>query len=431
MHRVKDQYVVKLNPIKVSIAAILLIVYSDSTIFAMRYMYSAIFIALFGCIILMYAFYKGVEKSSSKSHFIENCLMLAMLGSIFINNFDFKNRTFKYEVLTVVLVFLFLCRSSFGNYYAEVFIKFILYFGFLTSVATIFFYFSPKAFSTYVIPKIPQAYYAGILYCFQHGYQSGIALHYSANAIFIVLFLGVLFSKTITKESNKVDLVLFAIGIIALLMTAKRAHTVFSIFAMYVAYFALNKGSRGRRWFKALGFVLAVFVVYFIIESIAPDLLMVVNRITSMTNENFLGGRLEFYSIAINVIKTKPIFGNGWGSFKYLAENQLGEVNEAHNVFLQIFAETGIVGFVICFSVILMFVTSMIKVMKYTSNIYEECFDSYKCYCCYFAVFFLLYCMTGNPLYDNQMWMPLVLLASFTMKLAEAYKNFKDEKQDL
>ena len=79
------------------------------------------------------------------------------------------------------------------------------------------------------------------------------------------------------------------------------------------------------------------------------------NRVTSIINnqdDRSASERIRFYSGAIKYISSNPILGCGIGnwrimSIKYDAENMFSYIVPyfAHNDFIEIFAETGILGF--------------------------------------------------------------------------------------
>lgn len=79
------------------------------------------------------------------------------------------------------------------------------------------------------------------------------------------------------------------------------------------------------------------------------------DRGTSRLEERSLQGRLSENLAALEMVKDKPIFGVGLNSYKYLFptySKNLGLAlvageREAHNTYLEVLAETGIVGFLI------------------------------------------------------------------------------------
>lgn len=107
-------------------------------------------------------------------------------------------------------------------------------------------------------------------------------------------------------------------------------------------------------------FKLAISIIISLISSIFINLftfetsnLNVIQR-TSNLNTNSTNQRLEFWSNTIESIKENPIFGIGLGNWKiksiYYYKDKLIEYTvpyHAHNDFLQISAEVGIIGFIL------------------------------------------------------------------------------------
>ncbi len=97
------------------------------------------------------------------------------------------------------------------------------------------------------------------------------------------------------------------------------------------------------------------------------------NSDTSRVEERSLQGRLSENLTALEMVKANPLFGVGLNSYKYLFpvySKKLGLAlvateREAHNLYLEILAETGIVGFAI-FSLIMI---SCIRVILYARDL--------------------------------------------------------------
>ncbi len=90
------------------------------------------------------------------------------------------------------------------------------------------------------------------------------------------------------------------------------------------------------------------------------------------------------YKISINMIKEKPILGHGPKSFrKYCAEPENYVAQNActthpHNLFLQILAETGIMGFLIIFFVFLLISYKLIKILIFRIQRKKIFFEDYN-----------------------------------------------------
>jgi len=97
------------------------------------------------------------------------------------------------------------------------------------------------------------------------------------------------------------------------------------------------------------------------------------------TNE-LTSGRMALWKLAVQLFKEEPVFGIGWRQFVPSNTYQHG----VHNTYLQWLCETGIVGFVILFSlfaaIMLISLTQVVRIMRLGDNvpyfIKELCFVS-------------------------------------------------------
>ena len=205
------------------------------------------------------------------------------------------------------------------------------------------------------------------------------------------------------------------LALVSLLLTAKRAHVLFGIGAMLVVYYMKNADHKSTRLFKMLAIIILALVLFVIIGQFIPAINGFIERfLEAEESGDILNNRSTLYTFAILLFSQNPLLGSGWGSYKYLRESVFGEYNNAHNVFLQLLAETGVIGTVIFISII---VTMLIVTVKtfHKMCVNRECYSKAMYRSCAFAVymqvFFFLYCFTGNPLYDQIIWIPTVLSA--------------------
>ena len=82
--------------------------------------------------------------------------------------------------------------------------------------------------------------------------------------------------------------------------------------------------------------------------------------------DDLTGGRTHFWSVALQIFKDNPIFGAGLDAFatafpKYDTWNGTFRVENAHNDYLQILADTGILGFICVLSFIVLFFKQSLK----------------------------------------------------------------------
>lgn len=108
-------------------------------------------------------------------------------------------------------------------------------------------------------------------------------------------------------------------------------------------------------------------------------------------------GRIALWKLAIKGFLDEPILGNGWRSFKDIApESGNTHATNAHNVYLQLLCETGVVGFCIAGTV---FVWILVLVLKKTSKTTDQKNCKY-----YLLGIYITLAMLGQGLIDNSLY---------------------------
>lgn len=175
----------------------------------------------------------------------------------------------------------------------------------------------------------------------------------------MALPLGLIFSRAI--ENSKLPLYLFAIAImgIALITTNSRggmlslgAEILFIVMVAGPGLFQGQHQPRANRMRAALlraGLAFA-FIVLLIGGALAIGGSAAFTRLLGTVNAaDPTSGRAHFWSVTLEVIKAHPVIGSGLGAFsviytRYDTRNGLFRLEQAHNDYLQIVADEGIVG---------------------------------------------------------------------------------------
>lgn len=193
----------------------------------------------------------------------------------------------------------------------------------------------------------------------------------------------------------------------ALLLTAKRSFLIMSIVVPIMMYYI--SGSKQGTFSKALLSIAIVGTVLYIFNSLSTkdSGLVVVDRLMKAVESNDMdiatSGRETLMRDAIMLFKTNPFWGVGWGTFSEIYGTSV------HNVYVQLLAETGILGLV---SFVLPAVITLIRTTLKATRLKGE--EKGIVYAIKFSLgiqlLFLIYSFTGNPLYDIQ-WIYLYFMA--------------------
>ena len=142
----------------------------------------------------------------------------------------------------------------------------------------------------------------------------------------------------------------------------------------------------------------------------------------SKDKEDVLHGRDYLYEMAWQKVGEAPFTGHGWGSFKKTIDYR-GGATDVHNVYLQLWAENGIFVLLLFIVMLLSLITKTIKLARFYGqfgNKYKDIADMLRFSFC-IQGFFILYCFTGNCLYNIDFFSMYILAVSIML----AIKNKK------
>lgn len=273
------------------------------------------------------------------------------------------------------------------------------------AVATIAFFLFPEVGES-IISATPLSQYPGAW-----DYRSALTGSYSWNGMYIAL--GFVLCSAFASSRRGIAIPLSLLTILfgcALVLTTKRAHLLFSIVSFVFVYFISNKARGIGKMGKFILIAGAAIVLFLIAASLVPELSLVFERFTnSVPGEGeFLSGRTDLWKHAWEEWVSSPIIGHGWGSYRFdwidggLPVTSVG----AHNVPLQLLAETGLVGLVTASVPCILLLKSLSKASSHLELMDARC-RKLTLAAVSFVTFFLLYSMCGNPLYDSPMYLPL------------------------
>jgi O-antigen ligase len=193
----------------------------------------------------------------------------------------------------------------------------------------------------------------------------------------IALPLGLLFAGAVDKE--KILLYLFVAGLmgVALVMTSSRGGIVSLVaevlFLVTVTAIWRKPSDRHHRARSGrlkgvaarVGMATALLVGLFLGVMLLGGEVSINRFIDSVNTDDPTTGRMHFWSVTLDIIKQHPYLGTGLGAFgviytKYDSRNGLFRLEQAHNDYLQVFSDGGIVLAVLAFAfVALLFFKSL------------------------------------------------------------------------
>ena len=225
------------------------------------------------------------------------------------------------------------------------------------------------------------------------GAIAGLSFEKAYAAFICNLGLGVIFAEFVAQRSYKY-VIQSILVMIALMMTGKRTLFIIPIVALliYVMLFSKN-----NKFIKLAGVGLGISAFIIIAYTIIPEASLIIDRIIN-SGGDVLSGRENFWNYAMDMFHQNPFFGRGFMSFNDFVFNQgfryYGERwnYQAHNVYIQLLGETGIIGCGVIIILIIILIIKAISLAKSTSNFWDVLLV-------YWIMLFGIYSLTGNTLY--------------------------------
>jgi O-antigen ligase len=175
----------------------------------------------------------------------------------------------------------------------------------------------------------------------------------------IALPLGLLLAGAIDKQKWLLYLFLAGLMGVALVMTASRGGIISLVaeivFLVIVTAIWRKHGERRRVGSRLKGIATRVGLATALIVGLFLGVMLLggefsLNRfIDSVNTDDPTTGRAHFWSVTLDMIKANPVLGTGLGAFgvmytRYDSRNGLFRLEQAHNDYLQVFSDAGVVG---------------------------------------------------------------------------------------
>lgn len=351
-------------------------------------------------------------------------LFPVLLTFVFIINLNNVEEASKYIIVIWILTISTIILSKVDiKDDSEKIMKFILVLSGIHVFMTLLYAIIPNFVQAINRIILPIDSYNNNVFEMQHNHiNCGITPIQNINAIYISIFIGCIFSRMICKKGNKIlNIIFFAFSIIALFLASKRGIMIAVFVAMLFILIYLRLKDKDKKINivktikKVIPTILIIILILFLIERYFNAATRIFERF--FIQDDITTGRTELYSKTWEYIKRSPVVGNG------LLVTQEILHTYSHNIYLQLFCETGIVGLMI-FLIMNIKLFHKICMMKQTK-------DERVILAIYFWVLFLVYGFTGNPLFDYSIIIPYYLSISIinNKKFINGEKELNDKEQ--
>ena len=257
-------------------------------------------------------------------------------------------------------------------------------------------------------------------------YKAGLASHYSGNSIYCSITLILMSTKLIVSRSNKVsgrDVAAVLLTLLALLLTTKRGPLLFAMLAIVVTYYVCNPKSGITKGFYIIAAIVSALIIFFLLAPFVPLFGNILSRFVDA--EDISSNRFLFWEQAYSLFLENKLWGIGWG--QYVRRNMYG--TSAHNIYIQLLCETGIVGFaVFTIAMIGTYVTAVKDYKKHSKHMpfeYRQALASSLA----IQIFVIAYGFTGNCLYDMTVFVYFISCAA-SLAIHYALRRMKVNKAE-
>ena len=250
----------------------------------------------------------------------------------------------KYFISFLILVFTF---SIFNNNRTHINSALIAILGFLFIETSYILYIFIENYS-FDNPPIRMREFQGLAYN-----QNIASLSILAKIPIVLFFL----MKNKTKKIKYFLVFLLALAVFDILIIGSRS-AIYGVFLLliyllsliaFIKHFNFIDINR-KNLFKPILIIISVFILQNVLYTNSKQNLQALERV-SILNDNSTNYRINFWESSFEMIKDFPFLGVGIGNWKILSikygKNYLRDYEipkHAHNDFLQIFSETGILG---------------------------------------------------------------------------------------
>ena len=323
-------------------------------------------------------------------------LILLLYPLLFFSDFQ-VSKLFIYTVVGTIYYFVMQRDYKYSKY---VFYPLLL-FSIFTSIISWIAVFFPDFYISKILTLFNDS--QSLISSFKYrNMNMGFTNHYSRNSFYITVGIIIVFCNIFSSRQVKKNKILKYCILIFLLLTefivAKRGLTLFLFISIFL-FIQNTEKDVNEKIKKSLKYIVLIVLFVLIGYMFIPSVANLINRIVlSFDSEDISTGRFGLYKIAIIMFISSPILGKGWGSF--LKQVSGTTFQAVHNDYLQVLAETGIIGFLIIIIPNFIYYLKTKKQLKSMYNNFQE-FSSVVMWLISFSyvyqLFIILYSLTGYP----------------------------------
>lgn len=327
------------------------------------------------------------------------CLGLVISSMSYSKDID---ETIKYSIVIFIMLLVKILYSNVEDY-KDYIVRLFYIASSIHVISTIGYIIIPDVIIKICSIILPHQAYLDNLQFYKIGSIAGITGQTGINVFYISIYIAIVYSKIVcTKNYKLYNIISLIIGFIALFLTAKRGPLITNIIVILLITIIFGNINI-KNFIPKVAIFIGISIIGWQIISEIPQANIMIEKFETFTKSNDItNGRTDLWYEAISYIKMNPIIGIG----AYATPRVMGEMT--HNIYIQLILELGIIGF-------LFFALAMLKSFVLTLKNYfkikgkKTLKDSEKVFfsiSIYIQLYFLIYGISGNPLYGITFLMP-------------------------
>lgn len=230
---------------------------------------------------------------------------------------------------------------------------------------------------------------------FHRGIYSGYLGEKAYAAHLLVVGLAIELTDMFDSVNRKMKLkkiITILLYLCAIMLTSKRVLFLIALALVMIAFTTSKYKNKLVKFLPifAVAILGIILILYFI-----PQASVTLDRLFDDGDYKTMNGRTEYWDVCYAMFRLKPITGLGLGSYQAFQANFTSAVGyNAHNSYIQLLAETGIIGCLLFYSLFVFGLVMSIKnVMKYKTQM------AYLIL--YLQLISLIYAATGNVMHQS------------------------------
>lgn len=285
------------------------------------------------------------------------------------------------EYFIVILFGAFIMSVKYSDRLLKQMMEIFIIIGLFFAITLIWQRFSPGTFYPVLRIFVSESQYRQAIEYTQVGDYTGFACESHAACLCMAPAACILFAQLFFKETRKKHIIsnvlLFCLLFYAMSLAGRRVYILFfpAIIICFSIYFLLKKRSSIAKLFGIILIIIVLVTLYFAFLGQIIDLL------TGGTGEGIqLSNREVYWQLAINMFKERPLTGMGMRSYDFQYNLMSGRnltFAGAHNCYLQMLAEIGIIGTMLFFGMVFFMLFKTAKLTVFCIRKQYEIIGSY------------------------------------------------------